>query len=352
LGYFVEFAKIRQAGNLRREVERKERKRAQRRSKLIISTFRSSNVVPFRFTGELCFVKNPNWVIDNLLRLKRELSESGKNVHLIFEKVDYLSPAAFYAIISFTIHELEDLKVSDKRRKFKLFLPKKRQPREAVAKTGALNFFFHKKWRIKRTKKSEAQMLSYSPHTKANLDYIDDVCHKYSTVPKSNAAQALYGALGEAIDNSLKHAYNQMYIGKWWLCYYIDEPNKKYVVTIIDFGKGILKTIKKKAYKKKLATFAARINFLSSKADNEVLRLVFDGKLKSSTGDPNQGSGAETIYENATLSCFDSFICITNNCRLMSFQQSIDEADIVLLNQSFPGTLYQFTLCTTKAKMF
>lgn len=351
MAYFVEFARIRQASNLRRKIERKERKLALRRSKLITSTFRSNNVVPFRFTGELCFIKDPNWVINNLHRLKKELAESGKNVHLIFEKVEYLSPAAFYAIISFTIHELEDLKVSDNRRKFKLFLPKKRQPREAVAKTGALNFFFHKKWRIKRTKKSEAQMMSYSPNTEAKLEFLKDVCHTYSTLPQSNAAQALYGALGEAVDNSLKHAYTKMYAGKWWMCYYLDEQNQKYVVTLIDFGKGILKTIKRKSFKNKIANFAGKIPFLMNRSDVDLLRLIFDGELKSSTGDPNQGSGADTIYESATLPYFDSFICITNRCRLVSKSQPIDEAEVITLNENFPGTFYQFTLCIQKAKM-
>ncbi|MBB3696909.1 hypothetical protein KMW28_22300 [Flammeovirga yaeyamensis] len=155
----------------------------------------------------------------------------------------------------------------------------------------------------------------------------------------------LYGLIMEMMANSINHGYpkgnnllnltfrSAWFIKKSWLLS-ISHQKEKVTFVFLDYGVGILETIKLKLGQKVLNSISPR--------NEKILLQVFNGKIGSRTGLPFRGKGLPKIYTSFQQNYISDLFVLTNNVILDYKNQNFYK-----LKSDFNGTLYIFEIDKT-----
>lgn len=140
----------------------------------------------------------------------------------------------------------------------------------------------------------------------------------------------------ETMTNTHNHAVEKLE-GKmeWWLSVEHDEKNNKVSFAFIDNGLGILKSIDKRGY------LTGQIDTIKSylTKDANILKDIFEGKLKSRTNLSYRGKGLPAIYKGYVDNYYSNLCVITNNAKAV-----FDKKSFSRVGNEFTGTLIYFEL--------
>lgn len=152
---------------------------------------------------------------------------------------------------------------------------------------------------------------------------------KYLT-GKATPYRPAYSVIQEICCNSVEHA-NKETINKNWLVSVFYEDNK-IVFTMVDIGKGILGTLKKKMSQKVR-------DIVKFKDEVAMLYGAFTKQYQSSTWDINRNKGLPKIQDYHENGFISHLTVVTNNVIL-----NFDRIGSHIIKTNFKGTFYTWTI--------
>lgn len=151
---------------------------------------------------------------------------------------------------------------------------------------------------------------------------------------QSNAIfDPLYDIIIEIMQNTNNHAGETRGKYNWWLHVYNDPKTKTSFYTFLDLGLGIFESLPVQTFRKKIG------DFLGLTHNSDLVKPLFDGKIKSRTGKPERGKGIPQVYESSKNKAFKQFYLISNNVHV-----DLKTMKIKKLNNNFSGTLFHWEL--------
>lgn len=158
----------------------------------------------------------------------------------------------------------------------------------------------------------------------------------YTVFNHRQGSEMIQRLLIETMTNTHNHAVEKLE-GKmeWWLSVEHDEKNNKVSFAFIDNGLGILKSIDKRGY------LTGQIDTIKSylTKDANILKDIFEGKLKSRTNLSYRGKGLPAIYKGYVDNYYSNLCVITNNAKAV-----FDKKSFSRVGNEFTGTLIYFEL--------
>lgn len=143
----------------------------------------------------------------------------------------------------------------------------------------------------------------------------------------------------EGCANSIE--WGQTEGGQWMLGLKKEDAAgvRSLLFTITDVGKGILATLRRRLTDKIL-------NFVNFQTEHEILRLAFERKWGSRTGEINRNNGLPTFRRACELGMIDDLRVLTNNVILRFSGADIDARTLPPGFPRFSGTIYQWSVST------
>lgn len=159
---------------------------------------------------------------------------------------------------------------------------------------------------------------------------------------QSYDCDGLYNALIELMLNTYEHADEIDGRQKWWMTVTKDEVNEKVTFSFIDYGRGIIKTLRD-AQNERHRNMVSKILFRLGNVFNSsalLLKEVLEGALILSEKEGSQyGNGLHSIYADMQENHLDNVIIITNNV-----YADIKNNSYQMMSVSFPGTFVSFEI--------
>tara|TARA_B110000114_G_C15010672_1_gene364634 strand:+ start:60 stop:1067 length:1008 start_codon:yes stop_codon:yes gene_type:complete len=146
----------------------------------------------------------------------------------------------------------------------------------------------------------------------------------------------LYDVLIEVMQNTNNHAGETRGMYDWWIHIYNDPISKTSKYTFLDLGVGIFDSLPVRDFKRKVGETLGLNN------NKDLVKPLFDGKIKSRTARPERGKGIPQVYDSSKHIAFDKFILISNDIRV-----NLKNMDIKKLKHDFSGTLFYWELKNT-----
>ena len=143
----------------------------------------------------------------------------------------------------------------------------------------------------------------------------------------------LFDILIEIMQNTNNHAGETRGKYNWWLHVYNDPNSLTSKYTFLDLGIGIFESIPVKSFKRTLGEFVG----LSGNAD--LVKPLFDGKIKSRTARPERGKGIPQVFMESQNKHFTVFYLISNDIKV-----NMKTMEITKLSNNFSGTLFYWEL--------
>jgi hypothetical protein len=162
-----------------------------------------------------------------------------------------------------------------------------------------------------------------------NPNVIDGIIKNLKEIGASTYYYPFYNFLQEVIGNAVEHGIKEKKI-QWYILQDLDRKNKKMTYCFVDLGKGIVNSHKE-------AKLPFKYRFLPNR------RIVADsiqGKLLSSTKDPNRGRGLPEIYQLIRNKEIGEVNLITNTVSLHFENNKIITKDI----PNFNGTCFIWSI--------
>ena len=135
--------------------------------------------------------------------------------------------------------------------------------------------------------------------------------------------------LTELLGNAIEHGIKKKNIN-WWLYQYRDREEHKMFFAFADMGIGIIDSYKK-------AGLPSQYKELN---DEEILLYALEGKLGSSTKQPNRGRGLPQLRHMVEKKWISDFVLITNRVSL----RYINDNFVIKQHPNFVGTYYYWTI--------
>lgn len=159
---------------------------------------------------------------------------------------------------------------------------------------------------------------------------------------ESYDCDGLYNALIELMLNTYEHADEIEGRQKWWVTMTKDKENEKVTFSFIDYGRGIISTLRS-AQNKRHSGIVAKLLFKIGNVVNSsalLLKEVLEGALVISEKEgSNYGNGLHSIYVDMKDNHLDNVIIITNNV-----YADLKNDNYQMMNVSFPGTFVSFEI--------
>jgi hypothetical protein len=146
---------------------------------------------------------------------------------------------------------------------------------------------------------------------------------KLHGTPRPNGPS--FNILCEAMLNTLNHA--SRWPGTSGASIYYDDERRRACFTFIDHGVGIFRSY---GLKRRLKIWV-ELNLLN---DAQILRRLFEGTIRSSSGKPGRGNGIPRMYDHSKAQRVRNLTVVANKVK---GEAEADRYDI--LNEPFPGTL-------------
>jgi hypothetical protein len=144
---------------------------------------------------------------------------------------------------------------------------------------------------------------SYDPLVPSQL--IEWATEKLGGTPRKHGPT--FTILSEAMHNTTEHASPSGSQNiPWWASAYHDRDEGKVCFTFVDFGVGIFRSHRLSAL--------LRLRAAVTQVDNaEILHMIFQGLVPSSTGFPNRGNGIPTMYARCKSGLIRNLIVVAND---------------------------------------
>ncbi len=133
----------------------------------------------------------------------------------------------------------------------------------------------------------------------------------------------------ELLGNAIEHGIARLNIN-WWMYHYKDSTSKTITFVFVDMGIGIIDSYKK----------AGLPSSYNKKSDVKILLDALDGKLGSSTRQPNRGRGMPQLKHMVEKNWISNFALTTNTVSL----RYIDNEFVPMQHSNFVGTYYSWTI--------
>lgn len=144
-----------------------------------------------------------------------------------------------------------------------------------------------------------------------------------------------YSVFSEAMLNTLNHASG---FGRshepWWASAYFDSIRNRVCFTFIDQGVGIFKSHRWTA----TAYALKHLRFFNAA---QILELIFQGKIPSTTKIAGRGNGIPGMYDHCKAGRIKNFMVISNTA-VGNAETEVYE----MLSNAFPGTLLYWEIGT------
>jgi hypothetical protein len=158
------------------------------------------------------------------------------------------------------------------------------------------------------------------------LELIEFATERLTGAPKTHGPT--FAVYGELMLNTLNHA--SLRSGErepWWASVYCDKANGRACFTFVDQGVGIFGS-----HRLNLALQISAMLRVKSKA--ELLKMLFEGKIPSSTRVPGRGNGIPGIYNHCKAGRISNLLVLSNNAA-----GNGDTGRFETLRESFSGTI-------------
>lgn len=132
----------------------------------------------------------------------------------------------------------------------------------------------------------------------------------------------------------------------WWVSVSYDNNENKACFSFIDYGVGIIKSIQTDP-KSKFFKFKEQIRkLLNPQTDAEMLQLLLQGKIHSSTGKYYRGKGLPGIFDASMNNKISNLVVISNKG-----YADISKDEYKILNNEFSGTFVYWELKNTNERI-
>ncbi len=152
---------------------------------------------------------------------------------------------------------------------------------------------------------------------------------------------AIYATLMECMGNTNQHAYrsNLPYAPKWWIMAVHDAVKETVNITILDYGQGIPRTIRKRV----LEGVGQRLPRRIFGRDNRLALSALKGEDRSRTGEDFHGKGLPQIYGHSTEGLISGLTIVSGHAHV-----SLDKREHWDTTKPFQGTLISFRVAAAK----
>lgn len=133
----------------------------------------------------------------------------------------------------------------------------------------------------------------------------------------------------ELLGNAIEHGIQERNIN-WWMYHFRDYKTDTMHIVFVDMGTGIINSYRKAGLPQQYKKIA----------DEEIILYALDGKLGSSTKEPNRGRGMPQIKHMVEKKWISNFVLITNTVSL----RYINGQFKIKKHPNFVGTYYSWTI--------
>lgn len=205
---------------------------------------------------------------------------------------------------------------------------------------------------IKRGNSYDLAGKSSSFHTHANkkvdqqktAEIIERACRTIWNEPKR--CPKVQRAFIELMQNTNNHAADEKGKKHWWMSVSHDYKNKKVVISFLDFGMGIIRSLENKKVGDKFYKWQEIFKqyWPWAKSHDQILKLILEGALYNDipatvTGDYNRGKGLPGIYKAFKENNLVNLVVITNNV-----YANVGKGDFHVMKNEFLGTFVSWEM--------
>lgn len=190
-----------------------------------------------------------------------------------------------------------------------------------------------------KIKHSDDKILSIRSHSLVEGEIAEQVINfalKHLGKERSVISRSIYSIILECMGNTREHAYDgtgdetliakRKYSPKWWLMAVYNENTSNVSFTILDNGKGIPNTVRKKFFEKIFRIF--------KKTDYQLIQSALNGDFRTRTKNRWRGKGLPNIYQTFQKEHVSNLVIISNKAYLNYEHSIFKDLDI-----PFQGTL-------------
>lgn len=204
---------------------------------------------------------------------------------------------------------------------------------EVLRQSGFFEILYNKN-RKNSINNVSSQIYTHSAY-KSNADIADAIILSSSEFlwkEKCNCS-GVYNAFVELMSNTIEHADEIAGHQKWWITATKDSENEKVTFSFLDYGRGIINTLKH-AGQKRYKNIVEKLIAKWTGDEAMLLKEVMEGALKLSEKDgDNFGNGLNSIYEDMEDGQIDNVVIISNGVFA-----DVKKGDYHKINVTFPGT--------------
>lgn len=290
--------------------------------------FSRSRLVTLKAPENFSLIENTNEVLEYFNQARSYLRK-GNSVDLDISKIKSLTPDA----IALLVARLRD-KQFHHDRGVKGNAPEDKMLKQIFLQSGFYDFV---------DSEEKPKRLDHLVNKVSKNFVDDDLAKKYSligirhTFGREFIFDPLYDILIEVMQNTNNHAGENRGDYDWWLHVYRDPAESISKYTFLDLGSGVFESFPATLFRNNLTDMVGLTN------NKDLVRPLFNGEIKSSTGRDDRGLGMPQIFESSQNPSFGKFYMIANDVKVDMKTMTITE-----LNGNFSGTLFYWELIDDK----
>lgn len=265
------------------------------------------------------FLIEREYLSDVIPSLRKIVTKPTEKIKVDFSEVEDMTDGSYMVFLA----QVEKALTKDK--EVRLYLKKKPKSQKVLEMLATQKNYKHKNIRI------TSDIIPNKTNTLAILDpdYIDEVVKELKKLGFTEYYQPFYDFLVEIIGNATEHGIRHRSIN-WWMWKNRDYSHKCMRYVFVDMGVGIIKSYKESGL---LRRYRMR--------DKRKIPIdALNGKLGSSTKQPNRGRGLPQIKDIIEKGYISDFVLITNGVSLHYENGEF----IASKNPNFVGTYYSWTI--------
>ena len=294
------------------------------------------------------FTQNPNPSIKFMSKVEDAL-EHNRKVFIDMENVEVILDGALVVLLSSMI------KFKSKKIDFNGNFPRNAESNATLLGSG----FFEQLYRPRSIKQQDRYSINF-PNKKGERIFTHAhkiVDSKLSSQIISEVSKFIWGESRrcpglqrtyiELMQNTNNHAANNNKgVHHWWTTISYNENENKACFAFIDYGIGIINSIRNDSSSKFNKVFKSIVELFNPKNEADILHLLLDGKMHSSTGQYYRGKGLPGICNTCKDNKISNLVVITNKA-----MAKVSEMEYITLGNNFPGTFVYWELTNNNSSI-
>lgn len=286
--------------------------------------------------------KEPNAAIKFMANVERALSLQRK-VFIDMSDVELLSDGALVVLLSSMI------KFKSRKIDFNGNFPVNEDSNIALIESG----FFDQLYKSRTLKAQDSYSFDFSNKKKGGtiLTHANKIVDsKLSATIIREISKLIWGenrrctglqrTYLELMQNTNNHAANNNKgVHHWWTTVSYDQYERKAYFSFIDYGIGIINSLQNDESNKFFVFLKKIYEKFNPKNEAELLKLLLDGQIHSSTGQYYRGKGLPGICSACRDNKISNLVVITNKA-----MANVSKGQYVSLDSNFPGTFVYWEL--------